>query len=540
MPDDALHLRIRAVALLLAASSGLSRVLGYGRDWLLNTQFGATGQTDVYQASFTVPDMLNYLLAGGALSIAFLPRIAALFAADAQQARPTAEGESGAADRAFSIVFTAMAALAAVFVVGCELAAEPLVRMLVPGFDEERTAQTVTLTRIALPAQWFFLLGGLVQSTLLARQSFRALALTPLLYNVAIIVGGWIGSRTGHIEGFSIGAVVGAALGGFVVPVLAARGRLQFTPTWRPLDPEVRSFLWRALPLMVGVSLTTVDEWLGRAFGSHFEPGAISHLGVARRLMLVPIALFGTAAAQATGAYLARLHAENDRARMAELLATTVAAVVSLSLAASALALAVPEPAIALLFEYGRFGRADTVAVAGALQPLALGIAAWGAQSVLARAFFATGDTWRPMVATSCVTLLMLPVYALLARHHIAGLGLAATIGIAAQACALGWLAQRRLGFDVARFGAGAARALGVSLLAGLAASAVDQVVAGALDPELAPFLRHLLRLGAAVSAWAVIVAVVGARVGMPGLPARISALALGRSPGAGPPEDKV
>ena len=65
--------RFGAVALLLAASVLLSRVLGYARDLLLANLAGAGSETDAYFVAFLVPDLLNYLLAGGALAIAFIP-----------------------------------------------------------------------------------------------------------------------------------------------------------------------------------------------------------------------------------------------------------------------------------------------------------------------------------------------------------------------------------------------------------------------------------------------------------------------------------
>lgn len=130
MSED-LSLRIRTVALLLAASSLLSRVLGYGRDWLITTNFGANGQTDVYQASFTLPDMLNYLLAGGALTVSLLPRMAALYAAEKDGVMRDIDGLS-AGDRAFSIVFTAMTAATLLLVVAAEFLAEPIIAAWFP------------------------------------------------------------------------------------------------------------------------------------------------------------------------------------------------------------------------------------------------------------------------------------------------------------------------------------------------------------------------------------------------------------------------
>ena len=271
---------VRTVALLLAASALVSRFMGYGRDLLLNSLYGATDLTDMYRASFVVPDMLNYLLAGGALTLSLLPQMSRVYARlDAQHRPDTSQvGRHPDVDRLFSKIASTLLLVATVLVVVGELFTEEFVGLVVNGFSAADIAETARLTRIVLPAQLCFIFGGLVQATLLARQRFGALALTPLLYNGGIIVGGAIGAQFNAIEGFSWGALIGAALGALVVPLAVARDQVRFRPTRPTLDKDVRTFLWTALPLMIGVSLTTVDEWVGIHFGSHLAEGSISWL----------------------------------------------------------------------------------------------------------------------------------------------------------------------------------------------------------------------------------------------------------------------
>ena len=539
MTQQDLTPKIRTVALLLAASSLASRVLGYGRDWLINYEFGATGATDVYQASFTLPDMINYLLAGGALSVSLLPRMSALYAAERAGTAEAAQDGLSHADRVFSTVFTAMLAVAIGCVLVGEWAAEPILRAWFTGFDARQLAETVRLTRIVLPAQLFFIAGGLIQATLLARQSFKAVALTPLLYNLGIITGGFLGGRSGDIAGFSWGALVGAAVGGLAVPMWSARGRLRWRPLWRPRDPELRAFLWTALPLMVGVSLTTVDEWLGRKFGSSLPPGSISWLNAARKVMLVPIGLLGQAAGQAAGTYIAQLHAEGRRDELARVLGQSLAAVVGLSLVLTGFLVAAPDAVVGALFQYGKFHASDTAAAASALVPLSLGIAAWGAQAVLARAFYATGDTWRPMIASTLVTAAMYPVYAFSARWGIAGLGLCGTLGMTAQVLVLLTLARRRLGLDVHVLVVGAGKSALVAMLAAGAA-----IAGWALVPRVGPpAWLHLWHLVAAGVPWTLTFVLAGAWLDMPGMPRRLQGvvsrlrrvLSRGRAPSGAP-----
>ena len=70
---EARRSRLGAAALLLAASVMLSRVIGFFREIALAHQVGVGTETDAFYTAFVVPDVLNYLLAGGALAIAFIP-----------------------------------------------------------------------------------------------------------------------------------------------------------------------------------------------------------------------------------------------------------------------------------------------------------------------------------------------------------------------------------------------------------------------------------------------------------------------------------
>ena len=55
-------------AVILAVSTLLSRFMGLVRDKIISWQFGAGGESDMYFAAFVVPDIINYLLAGGFMS----------------------------------------------------------------------------------------------------------------------------------------------------------------------------------------------------------------------------------------------------------------------------------------------------------------------------------------------------------------------------------------------------------------------------------------------------------------------------------------
>lgn len=414
--------RIGAAAVLLAASVLLSRVLGYGREALLAYRVGAGASTDAYYAAFQIPDLLNYLLAGGALSIAFLPLYT----------RHLAAGDDDGAARLLGTVLGTLTAAAALATALLWWFADPLIALQFPRFDPATQAATAHLTRIVLPAQVFFIAGGIINATLFAHDRFGAAALAPLLYNAGIIAGGLLAPGLGlEVEGFAWGALAGAVAGPFLVPLLYARGRVRLTVRVAPLDRAFLSYLVVAAPLMFGQSLLTVDEWYGRWFGGLLGAGAVSYLSYARRLMQVPVAVVGQAIAAAALPTLSRLYAEGRSDELNRVMLRTLQAGVALAVVAAAACYALADPLVVVVYQRGRFGAADTAAVAGVLSLLCLAVPGWIAQQIIVRAFYARADTWRPMLLGTIVALLSIPLYLALARADgVHGLALASGIGM--------------------------------------------------------------------------------------------------------------
>src|SRR3990170_8566675 len=224
--------QIRRAAAVMMASVFVSRILGYALDAVIAYQHGATPETDAYFVAFTIPDFLNYLLAGGALSITFIP----IFS------RYLAEGREEEGYRSFSAIATVMGLAMLFFIILGEFLAERLVPFIAPGFPPDQVATAVRLTRIVLPAQAFFYLGGLLMAVQYSRNRFFLPALAPLVYNAGIIAGGLALGGTLGMEGFAWGVLAGSFLGNFVIQAAGAwRTGLSFSPRFDLQDPGLRS-----------------------------------------------------------------------------------------------------------------------------------------------------------------------------------------------------------------------------------------------------------------------------------------------------------
>jgi putative peptidoglycan lipid II flippase len=455
-------------ALLIGAGVLGSRILGYVRDAVIAAQHGAGADTDVYFASFTVPDLMKYMLDGGALSLVFIPMIADMMHGDR---------EDEAWD-CFGVVATTVFVVACLATVGLWLAAPTLVPLLVPGFDAEQIAQTVSMTRIVLPGQIFFMIGGLLNATLQVRERFVETALAGLVYNGFIIAGGLILGPSMGIAGFSWGALAGAIGQCALFGNAARRQGLVLRPRFSLTDPHFVRFFKQSIPVLLGFSLVAADEWISRWFASGMAEGSISWIQNARRLMLVPISVLGFATSQAALPFLSKLHAEGKPAEAAQMLADTVRIVAFVcALAAGWLAVAA-EPIIGLFFERGAYDAVDTVQTAGALFFFALGVVFWGMYSLVGRGFYAMQDTWTPMLLATGVFVVCMPIYATLgeAMGH-RGLALSTTIGMMLTVAALLLALHRKTPLPLGAMAISIARSMGIAGAAGGAAWAVDVAV---------------------------------------------------------------
>ena len=268
-------------ALVVSGSVLISRLLGLARETLLASLIGVNLEGDLDRQAFAIPDFLNYLLAGAYLTITLIPILS----------RHLERGDGMSLDRAFSSVFrfTLVAILALTAVTWA--AADPLVSLVFPEVvaDHDRL---VSLTRLVLPAQVFFVLGALLIAVQYTHRRFLIPALAPVIYNLAIIAGG-LGSAIVGVaspEGFLWGAVIGSAVGNFGLQWYGSRRtgvRMVRVPKG---ESSVREYLILALPLMVGQSIAVLDEQFVRWFGQ-VEAGATSALSFARQLNMVPVGI---------------------------------------------------------------------------------------------------------------------------------------------------------------------------------------------------------------------------------------------------------
>lgn len=421
--------------ILLMISAVLSRIMGLVRVKYIALVFGRGMEADALNAAFVLPDMISYFLVGGAASITFVTILT----------RYRDTGREAQGERSLSVILTTMALVLGAAILIAEIIAPWFIAWMFPGYQGAKAALCVELTRILLPAQLCFFAGGVFGAVLLVQKQFYAQAVTPLIYNAGTIVGGLFLAHRIGVSSLAYGTVVGALLGPFLIN---AAGAWRLGARYRPIldwhDEGLREWVRMSIPLMIGVSLVTADNWIISHFASS-TGGGVSVMTYAKQLFSAPIAVLAQAAGAASMPFFANLWSQNRRYDFAVEVANSVSRVAALGLLAASGMIALSAPLVDLVMRGGKFASADAALTAAYFAIFSIALFLWSAQAIYARAFYAAGNTLTPMIAGTIVTLVSLPIYAALYRWQgDAGLAIASDIGITLQTLTLAFLLHRQ------------------------------------------------------------------------------------------------
>ena len=194
-----------SATVVLMVSTFLSRIIGLVRVKYIMLLFGSGVSADAFNAAFVLPDTISYFLVGGAASITFVTILT----------RYRESGRDVEAERSLSVILTTMYLVLGAAIVLAEIFAPWYVHWWFNGFDPQKAALCIKLTRILLPAQLCFFAGGVFGAVLLVRKQFSVQAVAPLIYGLGTIVGGMLLVRRMGVSSLALGTVAGAICGPF-------------------------------------------------------------------------------------------------------------------------------------------------------------------------------------------------------------------------------------------------------------------------------------------------------------------------------------
>jgi len=418
----------------------LSRVIGLFREVVVRRYFGIEGSINTFTVAFQVPNLVRALVADTALSSAFVPIFSELLE----------KGDRARAWRVASTIFWLMllglGGVTALFMLVAPWVMRPF------GFDGAEQDLVVGLSRVLFPIVVLLGLSGVVVGILNSYEQFTVPALTPVLWNLAIIAALVVGvPRTESDSALYVyaGGVVAGTLIQLLIPIPWLRGldgRLRVALDIR--DPAVKRVFVLMLPVTLGIGLINFNLLVDTFFAARYIDPLLapSAIDAAFRIYMLPQGIFAVAVATVLFPSLSRLSARGDTEGFRETVSSGLRQIGFLLLPASAVTAVLSVPIVRLLYERGAFGDENTTIVAQGLAAFVIGLTFNGTMLMLNRAFFSLQNAWIPTVVALGNLILNAALDAVLFRVGIWGIPLATSIVNIAGTVALLVLLRRRLG----------------------------------------------------------------------------------------------
>jgi putative peptidoglycan lipid II flippase len=485
---------------IFSIATGISRVVGLGREIVTASFFGTGGPFSAFTIAFQIPNLIANLFANAALSAAFVPVFTELL----QQGRR--KDALRLASTLFWIMLIGLGAITAVFILGAGV-----IMPLFAGnaFNGALDTLMVGLSQILFPVVLILGLNGLLVGVLQSYDHFTIPAISPAVWNVVILVllvvlrphfrGGY--ENGNQLHAYAI-AILVATFVQLLLAVAALRRidfRLQFAIDWH--DPRIRQVFTLMLPVTIGLGIVNLDQLINSVFGTLVSPEAPRAIDNAFRVYMLPQGLFSVAVATVLFPTLSRMAAGRDAAGMRRAVGTGMRQINLLLIPAAAFMIVLSTPIVRLLFERGHFGHRSTELVSLALFWFAFSLPFGGINLLLTRTFFAVQRPWIPtsLAAMNIVVDIVVSV-GLYKPLGISGLIIGTVVANAVMTALQ--LHRLRVGFNGRLEGAQTAMITARIAVAAVLLAGVSWIVWRLLDTLLGTSLpAQLLSVGAAAGA---------------------------------------
>ncbi len=378
---------VPAGSAVLASTTLVSYLLGLFRDRLFAHIFGASRALDAYNAAFLMPDLLFNILIASGIAAAFVPLFSEIYRSDHEKAYAYSNSVVSAA----IITMTMTGIFFVVF-------AKQISFIVAPGFDAEGRAMVTGILRWLSLSPIMFGVSNTIGAMLVAKKRFFFYGISPILYNLGMILGAVFLSPYFGINGVAIGTVCGA---GFHMLIRIIDGYLsgyKFKMNFNFKTPEFKKTVALMLPKMFGHPVELAMFWGFTVLASSLSAGSVAVMNFARDFMSVPVSLIGITFATTAFPVLSETIASHSTEKFKKTLKDSFLLIFAGSVFCAVVTFIIREPLIRLVLGGGRFDEKAIARTAMTLGIFTLGIPTESIIHLLARAFYATKNTVIPVI----------------------------------------------------------------------------------------------------------------------------------------------
>ena len=460
---------IASAAMLVAFSSLLSRLLGVLRDRILASSFGAGNDLDIYYAAFRLPDALYNLIILGALSAGFIP----LFAKKIKNNQQDQSEAWKIANNLINILGLTMLVSSAVFIIF----ATPLSKIFTPGFASEKQALVVTLSRIMFLSPIILGLSGIAGGILQSFKRFFIYSLSPIFYNIGIIIGAIYFVPLYGIVGLAWGVVLGASMHLLIqLPTLFDLG-YRYQPIFDLKAKEVGQIIKLMIPRTLALSINQIDLIVSTTIASTLSIGSLTIFNLANNLQYFPIGIFGISFATAAFPFFSE-HA-HDNKKLIEHFSKVLRQILFFIIPSTVLFLILRAQIIRIILGAGAFNWDATNLTLQTLGFFTLSLFAQASIPLITRVYYAREDSKTPFIIGMITVVIDIILAIILSKlMGVKGIALAYTISSIINFILLWFVLHKQLGeLDEDVIIIACLKFTGAALIAGIMAQLVKTLI---------------------------------------------------------------
>lgn len=389
-------LTIPSAAVILGVTALGSNILGVLRERLIAVKFGATHLTDIFYASFRLPDLIFNLLVLGAVSSAFIP----IFIDYISDKDKEAEANKVASNFMNFLLFGTIVLGIVIFVL-----ARKLVPFLLPGFfadgakaDFNTFETAVNATRLMVLSPVFFAISSVFGGVLNAKKRFLAYSLAPIIYNASIIFGIlFFADKTNPpVYGLLYGVILGAFMHAAIQLPAVIKAGFRYRPILHFKNYALPKIFKLMVPRTIAIGVSQINLLVDTIIGSYFI-GGITILNFANDIQTLPTVVFGISIATAVFPLLSEHISKNEKNDFVSTFSESARKILYFMIPATLGIIVLRAQIVRLVFGFGNFTWDNTYWTTKALGFFALGLAAQGLIPLCVRAFYALKDTKTPL-----------------------------------------------------------------------------------------------------------------------------------------------
>jgi putative peptidoglycan lipid II flippase len=404
---------INEAALLLGLFTLVSQLLGLVRDRLLATYLGAGAHLDLYYAAFKIPDFLYVSVATLAAITVLLPYLTQKYG------EGDAQGQSNA-QQFLNQIFTVLLGFLVLLSIVLFIAMPWLAKLVAPGFSASELSTLVGLSRIMLLQPIIVGVSNMISSVTQMFKKFFVAALSPVFYNIGIILGIVLLYPTFGITGLAYGVILGAVLHLLIqIPVLIHHKLIPKITTQISFT-EIKSIILTSIPRTIGLSMSSFTALILTSIASTLATGSISLFNLTNNMLNVPIGIVGISYSVASFPTLVKFFQNNEHGQFANHILNATRKIIFWSVPIMVLFIILRAQIVRVILGSQSFSWNDTKLAAASLAVLMLGLVCQSLVHLFVRGYYAMGNTKKPLImnfAGEVITIILAIIFIWLFRH---------------------------------------------------------------------------------------------------------------------------